>query len=84
MEDGFALVECFDREHNHCAITGRCVLKHALGDALAVCIAEFNKRTLAVLVAPQALLRELNLVGDAPAVPLESLSARKRVTPEKR
>jgi Rrf2 family transcriptional regulator, nitric oxide-sensitive transcriptional repressor len=65
MEDGFALVECFDREHNRCAITGSCVLRHALRDALAAFISELDKRTLADLVAPQALLRELGL---APAL----------------
>jgi len=81
MEDGFALVECFDREHNRCVITGSCVLKHALNDALAAFIAELDKRTLADLVAPEALLRELNLVGNAGAAPVRTLSTRKQLSP---
>ncbi len=61
MEDGFALVECFDRAHNRCAITGSCVLKHSLNDALVAFIEVLNRRTLADLVAPEALARELGL-----------------------
>lgn len=63
MEDGFALVECFDRAHNRCAITGSCVLKHTLNDALAAFVETLNRRTLADIVAPQNLARELGLSG---------------------
>jgi len=60
-EEGFALVECFDREHNQCVITGSCVLKHLLHDALGDFLARLNTRTLADLVAPQRLMQELRL-----------------------
>jgi Rrf2 family transcriptional regulator, nitric oxide-sensitive transcriptional repressor len=63
MEDGFPLVECFDGAHNRCAITGSCVLKHTLNDALAAFIETLNRRTLADIVAPQPLARELGLAG---------------------
>jgi DNA-binding IscR family transcriptional regulator len=80
LRDGFALAECFDREKKRCAIIESCVLEHALGDALAALIAELNKRTLADLVAPKALLRELNLVEDLAAPPVETLSTRKQMS----
>lgn len=59
-EDSFALVECFDVDHNRCVITGACRLRGALREALQAFIEVLDGYTLADLVAqPDALRRQL-------------------------
>lgn len=59
-EDSFALVECFDAEHNRCVITGACRLRGALREALEAFLEVLDGYTLADLVAqPHALRQQL-------------------------
>ncbi|SMF76051.1 transcriptional regulator, BadM/Rrf2 family [Tistlia consotensis] len=65
-EDSFALVECFDADHNRCVITGACRLRGALREALQAFLAVLDGYTLADLVArPAALRRQLDLAPAA-------------------
>lgn len=57
VEPNFHIVECFDREHNACVITGACVLKRVLADAMSAFFAELDQYTLADVIANQKPLR---------------------------
>ncbi|MGA7713515.1 MAG: Rrf2 family transcriptional regulator [Rhizomicrobium sp.] len=49
-EDGFALVECFDRKKNTCVVTPACGLRGPLEDAVAAFLAVLDKVSLASVV----------------------------------
>lgn len=49
MEPDLALVECFDRPGNRCALTGNCRLAGVLDAALAAFLAQLDAHTLADL-----------------------------------
>ncbi len=55
----FDLVECFDREHDHCVITPACRLKGALGDAGRKFLETLDGYTLADMLRPKSRLAEL-------------------------
>lgn len=57
-EDSLALVECFE-PGSACRIARACVLKRALGEALAAFLAVLDGYTLAELLAPEAPLRRV-------------------------
>jgi len=46
-EDGFAMVECFDRRRNSCVITSACSLRKPLDEAAAAFLAVLDKVSLA-------------------------------------
>jgi Rrf2 family transcriptional regulator, nitric oxide-sensitive transcriptional repressor len=46
-EDGFAVVECFDRQRNTCVVTPACGLKKPLDEAVQAFLAVLDKTTLA-------------------------------------
>lgn len=66
MEEDFTLVECFAPASSGCRIAAACVLREALGDALAAFFAELDRYTLADLVAPKARLVRLLQAGASP------------------
>ena len=57
VEPNFHIVECFDRDHNACVITGVCALKGALHAATRALFDELERHTLADVVANQQPLR---------------------------
>ena len=59
-EPDLALAPCFDTERG-CVIQGRCVLEHALGDALGAFLAVLDRYTLADLATPRQKLAALLL-----------------------
>ncbi|MDZ7840541.1 MAG: Rrf2 family transcriptional regulator [Gammaproteobacteria bacterium] len=65
FEEGFALVECFDRDRCACRIQPACVLKDALGEALESFLAVLDGVTLADLLAPRRTLHTLLTVPEA-------------------
>lgn len=58
-EDGFDLVECFDRERNSCVISPVCGLKGPLEEALAAFLRVLDRYTLADLVKNPGKLRRM-------------------------
>ncbi|MBU6299461.1 MAG: Rrf2 family transcriptional regulator [Alphaproteobacteria bacterium] len=46
-EDGFALVECFNRKRNACVVTSACGLRRPLEEALAAFLSTLERYTLA-------------------------------------
>jgi Rrf2 family transcriptional regulator, nitric oxide-sensitive transcriptional repressor len=46
-EDGFAMVECFDRRNNTCVVSPACCLKKPLDEAVQAFLAVLDKSTLA-------------------------------------
>lgn len=58
-EEDFHLVECFNKETNHCALTPSCKLRHALAEALQAFIDVLKKYTLEDLVHNRDDLRKL-------------------------
>lgn len=63
-EDGLALVECFDPEHNTCLITAACGLRGPLEEALQAFLAVLDGYSLADLVKrPGSLRRMRALLG---------------------
>ncbi len=72
-EDGFALVECMDSREADCRIASACVLKRALGEALAAFLQALDRYTLADLLrsrAPvSALLFMPRAASGSPAAP---------------
>jgi Rrf2 family nitric oxide-sensitive transcriptional repressor len=76
-EDGFDLVECFERGHSDCRIARVCVLKHALGEALEAFLGVLDRYTLADLLVPsRALERILVAPGSLRARPARGVSSR--------
>ena len=51
-EDGFDLVECMGEGESDCRIVRACVLKGALGEAIAAFLGTLDRYTLADLVRP--------------------------------
>jgi Rrf2 family nitric oxide-sensitive transcriptional repressor len=67
-EDGFALVECFDRERNTCVVASACGLRGPLDEALRAFLAVLDRYSLADLVSnPNALRRMRHLLADPAA-----------------
>jgi Rrf2 family transcriptional regulator, nitric oxide-sensitive transcriptional repressor len=58
-EDSFALVECFDRDHNTCLITSACGLRGPLEEALQAFLAVLNRYSLDDLVKSPRMLRRM-------------------------
>jgi Rrf2 family nitric oxide-sensitive transcriptional repressor len=58
-EDSLALVECFDRSRNRCAISGSCGLRGPLDDALHAFLAVLDGHSLADLVKNPVSVRRL-------------------------
>jgi len=58
MEEDLKVVECFDPDHNTCAITGICRLRGALSEGLMAWMAVLDRYTLADLAAPRIALSE--------------------------
>lgn len=46
-EENFHMVECFNKDHDTCPLTGACGLQHVLGEALQAYMAVLDKYTLA-------------------------------------
>jgi Rrf2 family nitric oxide-sensitive transcriptional repressor len=68
-EDSFALVECFDREHNRCLITSACGLRGPLEEALQAFLAVLDRYCLDDLVKnPGTFRRMRRLLVTAQAV----------------
>ena len=61
-EDGFALVECFDKERNTCVIARACELRHPLQEALHAFLAVLDRYSLADLVGNPAMSRRIRLL----------------------
>ncbi|MDA8110472.1 MAG: Rrf2 family transcriptional regulator [Betaproteobacteria bacterium] len=58
-EDGFAIVECFEKGARNCAIAPSCVLKHALHEALDAFLEALDRYTLADLLKPRKPLAQV-------------------------
>ena len=58
-EDGFALVECFDRERNNCVVSTACGLRGPLEEALAAFLAVLDQYSLADLIANPVAYRRM-------------------------
>lgn len=59
LEQDFALLECFDKDTNHCILSPACKLKHALHQALEAFFQVLDQYTLADLIVNDDALREL-------------------------
>lgn len=72
-EDQPVIVECFDPATNTCPISGSCLLKGALAEAMGAFYASLDRHTLQSLVSPQqarmaeVLLRPIGKAGHANA-----------------
>lgn len=58
-EDSFALVECFDSQHNKCLITAACGLRGPLEEAIQAFLAVLDAYSLADLVKRPGSLRRM-------------------------
>jgi Rrf2 family nitric oxide-sensitive transcriptional repressor len=58
-EDSFALVECFDRQHNTCIIASACGLRGPLEEALQAFLAVLNRYSLGDLVKSPRMHRRM-------------------------
>jgi len=68
-EDGFALVECFDRARNICIVAPVCGLRSPLEEALQAFLAVLDRYSLADLIRnPGSLRRMRRLLADVPAM----------------
>lgn len=67
-EDGFALVECFDRTRNRCALSARCGLRGPLDDALLAFLAVLDGHSLADLIKNPWSVGRLRGLALAPAM----------------
>ena len=67
-EDGFDLVECFDRKHNRCRITSACGLRGPLEEALEAFFDVLDRYSLADLVRSPETFRRMSrlLVASGP------------------
>ncbi|WP_284140510.1 Rrf2 family transcriptional regulator [Virgibacillus sp. LDC-1] len=59
LEGDFDILECFDKETNHCIISPGCTLKHALNKALHAFFQVLDDYTLNDLIENEHELREL-------------------------
>lgn len=59
-EDGFTLVECFDRKHNTCLISPACGLRGPLEEALQAFLAVLDRYCLDDLVKSPAIFRRMS------------------------
>ncbi len=59
LEQDFDLLECFNRQNNHCIISPACRLKHALYEALEAFFHVLDKYTLKDLIVNDDELLEL-------------------------
>jgi Rrf2 family nitric oxide-sensitive transcriptional repressor len=68
-EDGFDLVECFNPDRNHCAVTPVCGLRGPLEEALLAFLKTLDRYTLADLVADPGRMRRMRriLADNSPA-----------------
>ena len=63
-EDGFSLVECFDRKKDGCIVSSACGLRGPLEEALAAFLAVLDRYSLADLIAnPVAFTRMRRLLS---------------------
>ena len=58
-EDGFALVECFEKERNTCVVASACGLRGPLAEALSAFLAVLDRYSLADLIRNPASLRRI-------------------------
>jgi Rrf2 family nitric oxide-sensitive transcriptional repressor len=65
-EDGFAVVECFEKDKPSCAIAPSCVLKLALHEAVAAFLETLDGYSLADLVKPRKALAQVLRVAPLP------------------
>jgi Rrf2 family transcriptional regulator, nitric oxide-sensitive transcriptional repressor len=65
-EDGFALVECFDREHNTCLIASACGLRGPLEEALQAFLAVLDRYSLDDLVKSPRIFRRMSRLLSGP------------------
>ena len=67
-EDGFELVECFDRDHNTCVVAPACGLRGPLEEALGAFLSVLDRYSLNDLVKdPGTFGRMRRLLAAAPA-----------------
>ncbi|MYL44385.1 Rrf2 family transcriptional regulator [Virgibacillus halodenitrificans] len=59
LESDFTILECFDKETNHCVISPGCTLKHALNKALHAFLKVLDEYTIADLIHNEEELRQL-------------------------
>lgn len=59
LEQDFTLLECFDRETNHCILSPACKLKHALHEALEAFFSVLDQYTLEDLIVNEEELLAL-------------------------
>jgi Rrf2 family nitric oxide-sensitive transcriptional repressor len=72
-EDGFALVECFDRARNTCLVAPACGLRGPLEEALRAFLGVLDRYSLADLVRnPGSLRRMRRLLADVHATELSA------------
>ena len=65
-EDSFALVECFDADHNRCAIAPACGLRDPLDEALRAFLAVLDRYTLADMLVNAKSLRRMQVLLTIP------------------
>lgn len=65
-EPDFFAVECFDREHNTCALAPACALIPPLRQAMAAFLAELSRHTLADVAGARHRVRYLKLLQERP------------------
>jgi Rrf2 family nitric oxide-sensitive transcriptional repressor len=61
-EDGFNLVECFDRKSNTCVVAPVCGLRGPLEEALLAFLAALDRYSLADLVANPGSMRRMKML----------------------
>jgi Rrf2 family nitric oxide-sensitive transcriptional repressor len=66
-EDGFALVECFDRERNTCVVASACGLRGPLDEALRAFLAVLDRYSLTDLIGNSNSLRRMRRLLTDPA-----------------
>jgi Rrf2 family nitric oxide-sensitive transcriptional repressor len=72
-EDGFALVECFDRASNTCLVAPACGLRGPLEEALQAFLGVLDRYSLADLIRnPGSLRRMRRLLADVRATELSA------------
>jgi Rrf2 family nitric oxide-sensitive transcriptional repressor len=67
-EPDFAMVECFDKEHNDCILAPACELQGVLRQAVAAYLKVLDGVTLADLIRNDARLRKFTKIDFQPAL----------------